>query len=595
MENNKHQIAMIVRALFITLSFLLSGTFMESLDAQSMVVESLTGPVTQNEITSFKAYMRLKVQAPAANDANIWVYGNSGKAIEACGLMYEASGDTAILNRMIYYCDAALAGRNDLASAADGGQRIVWTGKIEPVWPSSDASTIPAGAGVEQGSVLSHIAYCAKLILKTPSLWNLNVSFGDPKGFGTTYKARAIKYIQEGDYVIDHWILPHFIRTTENNHYYFPGAPNTYKPEEPAPWNQAWMLTDGFIRLVECHLVLGDSPERVAQYDSIVQPNVNWFMANLKANASVYGSPCWTWAYALPSGMEDTNHFAYDCEGLWIAYNCGRYGIKFKDMLPFANTYFDVVLATVNNGLYAGRVDGTYGTGHAAGDNYVRDEYIYFTEFRPEKYLTVGNIEINKNKVASSPQITGRLLWEKSRRYASPDTIFIQAGANGTISPNNKVIAYPGTDQNFVIIPDNGYRIKEVLIDGKSQGLISSFIFTNISCNHTISASFEGTGTGVAPINTENISDFGFEMKLSCRSNPASSFTYINYFLPSNQEVTLGIYNINGQRIKQLIRETQNSGRHEVPCNVSDIPNGIYYVLLSAGNLRSTSKLIIAN
>ncbi|MDP4228114.1 MAG: T9SS type A sorting domain-containing protein, partial [Bacteroidota bacterium] len=139
------------------------------------------------------------------------------------------------------------------------------------------------------------------------------------------------------------------------------------------------------------------------------------------------------------------------------------------------------------------------------------------------------------------------------------------------------------------------YRIKDVLIDGKSQGILSSYIFTNVSCNHTISASFEGTSTGVAQINTENISDLGFELKLSCRSNPASDFTHINYFLPSNQEVTIGIYNINGQRIKQLIRETQNSGRHEVSCNVSGIPSGIYYVLLSAGNLRSTSKLIIAN
>ncbi len=382
----------------------------------AMLVESLTGPVTVNELNAFKNYIQTKVSAPPANDGNIWVYGNSGKQLEACGLMYDATKDMAILDRMIYLADAALAGRNDLAPTNKGGQRILWSGNIEPVWPSSDASASPQGAGVEQGQILSHMVFCSLLILQNPSIWNNPVGIGDPNNFGATYKARALKYINEADYVMDTWILPRFIRTADHNRYYFPGAPNPYKPNDPAPWNQAWMLTNGFVRLVQCHVLLADDPVRVAKYDAIIQPNIDWFFANLKSVTSKSGSPCFTWAYAYPSGMEDTNHFAYDAEGLWIAYNSGRYGLSKAKVLPFANTYFDVVLATVTNGLYAGRVDGTTGTGHAAGDNYVRDEYIYLTEFRPDKFLDVGNIEISKNKIASSPQITARLLWEKSRR-----------------------------------------------------------------------------------------------------------------------------------------------------------------------------------
>lgn len=385
------------------------------LSAQTeLKIESLLGPVTQNEINAFKEYMQFNVLPPEKGSGNVWVFGNAGKAIEACGLMYEASHDIDILNRMIFYCDAALASRNDLATKEKGGQLIVWTGKAEPVWPSG--TTNPAGAGVEQGAVLSHLAYCAKLILQTPSIWNKTVAIGDNNGYGTTYKSRALKYIQEGDFVMDSWIIPHFVRIKEKNHYYFPGSPNTYKAKQPAPWNQAWLLTDGFVRLTECHVILNDDSTRVAKYDAIVKPNIEWFFANLKPNVSAVGSACWTWAYALPTGMEDTNHFAYDCEGLWIAYNSGRYGIKFSDMVPFANTYFDVVMGTVNQGTFAGRVDGTTGKGHGGGDNYVRDEYIYLSEFRPDKYLMVGTVEIYTNKIARSPQITARLLWEKNRR-----------------------------------------------------------------------------------------------------------------------------------------------------------------------------------
>lgn len=389
--------------------------FSTSLKAQ-LVIDSLTGPVTAHEINAYKSWIT-GIAAPAYGGSNIWVFGSSGKVLESCGLMYEASHDTAILDRMIYYADASLAGRNDLASASNGGQQTTWTGNIDPVWPSSAAGVTPAQAGVEQGDVISHMVYCSLLILQNPSLWNVTVPIGDPHGYGTTYRARALTYLQQGDYVIDHWILPYFIATSDSNHYIFPGAPNTYMAGKPSPWNQAFMLTNAFVRLTQCHVLLADNPARVAKYDSIVKPNLAWFFANLTANTSSIGSACWIWAYQLPTGIEDTNHFAYEAEGLWIAYNSGRYGLSFNDVLPFANTYFDVVLATVTNGLFAGRVDGSTGSGHSGGDDYVRDEYIYLTEFRPEKYAAVGNIEISTGHISSSTPIVGRLLWEKNRRY----------------------------------------------------------------------------------------------------------------------------------------------------------------------------------
>jgi hypothetical protein len=412
---NQKRLVFVSCKLIFSVSCFLFLSFALPAKAQKMIIESLDGPVTLNEVNAFKAHIQ-SVDAPPGN-GNVWVFGNGGKSIEACGLMYEVSHDRAVLNRMIYYCDEMLSRRNDLWPAEKGGQHIVWTGRIEPVWPSSNPNVTPAGAGIEQGDEIAHMSYCAKLILLNPALWNEKVDIGDTYQFGATYKERALKYIKEGDYVIDNWIIPHFIRTAENNHYYFPGPPNTYKANEPAPWNQAWMLTNALVRLVECHLILNDDPQRVARYDAIIQPNINWFRANVHPQKSAKGTLCYTWAYALPRGIEDTNHAAYDSEGLWIAYESGRYKLTFDDMVPFANTYCDVVMGTVTNGKFAGRVDGTTGTGHAGGDNYVRDEYIYLAEFRPDMFNDMANAEINTGKIAVSMPITARLLWEKDRRY----------------------------------------------------------------------------------------------------------------------------------------------------------------------------------
>jgi hypothetical protein len=386
----------------------------------SFIVDSLGGPVTQNEINAFTNWMSGYAK-PTANDGNQWVFGDPGKALEACGLMYDAIRNNAtnnigVLNRMIYYADAALAGRNDLEPAANGGQFITWTGKIDPVWPSSSQTT-PAQAGVEQGMVLAHIAYCSLLILETPSIWNNTIPDNDPNKFGATYKARALTYLTQCDYVIDNWILPHFMQAN-TNYYFFPGAPNTYMPNSVAPWNQAWMLTDGFVRLAQCHAILNDAQSRLTQYDAIAKANINYFFANRINNISKIGSACYKWAYSGPpsGGLEDTNHFAYDCEGLFIAYYSGRYGLAATDILPYANTYIDIVLATVNSsGDYAGLVDGTYGSNtHSSGDNYVRDEYLYFADFRPDSYVKMARID--STKLHSSPSIISRLFFEKSRR-----------------------------------------------------------------------------------------------------------------------------------------------------------------------------------
>jgi len=383
----------------------------------SLVIEGLNGDITANETNAFLAYVN-PISAPATNDQNTWVFGNPAYQTEACGLMYDATGNTSILNKMIYFCDAALAGRNDLASAANGGQRTLWTGNIEPVWPSSAPTDTPQTAGVEQGQVISHMAFCAKLILQHSSLWSTTVPDGDPHGYGATYKARALTYIAQADYVIDNWITPHFVRSSDKK-LYFPPAPNPYKPGDPAPWNQMFMVTNAMIRLVQCHLILADAPSRITQYDGVVQANVNWFTSNLTANTAPDGAACWNWKYALGGSTEDTNHFAYDAEGLWNAYDSGRYGITLTQINNMADTYFDIVLATVTNGIYAGKVDGTTGTGNSGGDNYVRWQYYYLGDIRKDRYFYESNIDIANNKYASSAQITAGILWLKHRRYAA--------------------------------------------------------------------------------------------------------------------------------------------------------------------------------
>jgi PKD repeat protein len=65
------------------------------------------------------------------------------------------------------------------------------------------------------------------------------------------------------------------------------------------------------------------------------------------------------------------------------------------------------------------------------------------------------------------------------------------AGTGGKISPSGSVNVAEGASQTFSIMPDAGFAIVDVLVDGIPNGTISSYTFTNVVADgHTISASF---------------------------------------------------------------------------------------------------------
>ncbi|MDT8432359.1 MAG: DNRLRE domain-containing protein [Bacteroidales bacterium] len=69
-------------------------------------------------------------------------------------------------------------------------------------------------------------------------------------------------------------------------------------------------------------------------------------------------------------------------------------------------------------------------------------------------------------------------------------SITATAGEGGSISPGGNFTVTEGVDQAYDFTPDAYYEIEDVLVDGNSVGAISSYTFTNITEDHTISVSF---------------------------------------------------------------------------------------------------------
>lgn len=68
--------------------------------------------------------------------------------------------------------------------------------------------------------------------------------------------------------------------------------------------------------------------------------------------------------------------------------------------------------------------------------------------------------------------------------------ITAKAGVGGSISPNGTSSITNGNNQNYTITANNGYKIADVLVDGKSIGAVASYKFVKVQTAHTIEARF---------------------------------------------------------------------------------------------------------
>jgi len=113
------------------------------------------------------------------------------------------------------------------------------------------------------------------------------------------------------------------------------------------------------------------------------------------------------------------------------------------------------------------------------------------------------------------------------------------SSVNGTINPDGNVTVNEREVQSFIITPDSGNRIKNVLVDGSSVGQLSSYTFTDVNESHTITAEFE-EGESPQPVKPVAANDsatvnFNTPVTINVLSNDTGNeVTISNVDTPSN-------------------------------------------------------------
>lgn len=148
--------------------------------------------------------------------------------------------------------------------------------------------------------------------------------------------------------------------------------------------------------------------------------------------------------------------------------------------------------------------------------------------------------------------------------------ITASAGAGGSVSPNGTSTVSYGDNKTFSFTPNQGYKVKSVVVDGVNKGELTTYTFSNVKAAHSISVTFEPSGR--ADIGNPTVTDSNGGSVNGGSSNGSIKSGYgifatvpVSYSDVSDLQVTVQ-YDF-GNGIKTVILEETRRGSFEYPVN----------------------------
>jgi hypothetical protein len=75
--------------------------------------------------------------------------------------------------------------------------------------------------------------------------------------------------------------------------------------------------------------------------------------------------------------------------------------------------------------------------------------------------------------------------------------------------------------------------------------------------------------------------------------NPFNPLTNIDFQMPEDGLVKITLYNLMGQKIKDIVNDFRKAGTYSITLNASDLPSGIYFYTMTANKFSQTRKLVL--
>ncbi len=165
-----------------------------------------------------------------------------------------------------------------------------------------------------------------------------------------------------------------------------------------------------------------------------------------------------------------------------------------------------------------------------------------------------------------------------TEKYSSMTTGRADAGITLTPATGNDVLSVVSAN-GITLAPGDSVEVTFALIAGDDLAMIqASAEAAQIKYDNALS------------VENLNIISSSTQIK-EIYPNPANKQTHIEFSLASSGKTTIGIYNLLGEKVKDVISENLSAGTYSLIIDVSDLSSGSYFCRLESGAAVSTLPL----
>ena len=184
-------------------------------------------------------------------------------------------------------------------------------------------------------------------------------------------------------------------------------------------------------------------------------------------------------------------------DGISLKKNTGigpRDGYQFKNINK--NHTIDAVFEKVTAAYKITTTVGTGGTATNSGEVSVPNGSNHVIQISANAGFHVNNVMVDGKSIGAVTSyeftnvISAHTVDIQFGANKSTYTITTTTGANGTAKPDTIVNVKAGESQLIEFVPDDGFRVLDVIINGDSNGSITSKLFRNVQRNQTITVTF---------------------------------------------------------------------------------------------------------
>jgi hypothetical protein len=148
-------------------------------------------------------------------------------------------------------------------------------------------------------------------------------------------------------------------------------------------------------------------------------------------------------------------------------------------------------------------------------------------------------------------------------------------------------------------LSSSGYNMNLSFGQPIASNTLSSSNYGVVFGFYCVDSSATGAYPGIEDNDFQNLTVLPFSFSLSqCFPNPFNNQCLIKYSIPIETDVNLNVYNNSGQMVGTLVNDKQQPGHYNVTWNInnvtqSNLPNGVYFYRLKAGDFTATKKMVI--